>query len=66
MVVSAPQAAKRTLVKLLLVFASVYSVVLEGFSREAPDNEVLKAFKKVLLKAHPDKGGSKRLTGLLV
>ena len=49
--------ARRALVKLILVIASVYRVVLD-LNRESCDGDVLKAFKKVLLKAHPDKGGS--------
>ena len=49
--------ARRALVKLILVIASVYRVVLD-LNCESCDGDVLKAFKKVLLKAHPDKGGS--------
>ena len=59
MVVSAAQSAKRALVKLLITVAAMYSVILEGFSREAGDKEVQKVYRKVLLRVHPDKGGSK-------
>ena len=56
MVLSGPTQAKRALVKVLLTLAAVYSVRLT-VSRDSPDDEVLRAFKRVLLKAHPDKGG---------
>ena len=59
MVVSGPQAAKRALVKLIVTLAAVYFVALEGFTRDTPDKEVEKVFRRLLLKAHPDKGGSK-------
>ena len=49
--------ARRALVKLIFVIASVYRVVLD-LNRDSCDGVVLKAFKKVLLKAHPGKGGS--------
>ena len=50
--------AKRALVKVLVALAAVYSVVLESFSRDSPDKDVLKVFRRVLLRVHPDKGGS--------
>ena len=52
------QAAKRALVKLLLSIAAIYSVSLQSFNRDSPDKEVEKVFKRVLLRAHPDKGGN--------
>ena len=56
MPVSVIQAAKRALVTLLVAFARHYQVTLT-ISRESGDADVVKAFKKVVLKAHPDKGG---------
>ena len=56
MAVGAPQATKRALVKVLLVLAAFYTVNVT-VSRESTDEEVLSAYKKVSLKAHPDKGG---------
>ena len=57
MAVSAALAARRALVKFLLVLAGVYSVAI-NLNRDSGDADVKNAFKKVLLKAHPDKGGS--------
>ena len=54
--VSLVQAAKRALVTLLFAFAHQYEVKLV-ISRESSDSDVVKAFRKVALKAHPDKGG---------
>ena len=51
-----PQHTKRALVKVLLAIAALYSCSLE-LNRDSPDEVVNKAFKKVSLKAHPDKGG---------
>ena len=48
--------AKRDLIKLLQELARRHNLVL-AVSRDSTDKEVLKAFKKVALKAHPDKGG---------
>ena len=56
MPVSVIQAAKRFLVNLLLTFARHYQVTLT-ISRESEDKDVVRAFKKMILKAHPDKGG---------
>ena len=39
--------AKRALVKLLVYFAAVYSIVLECFTRDSPDKEVEKVFRRV-------------------
>lgn len=57
MPVSPALAAKRALVRVLLALAALYGVVL-SLDREAPDTEVCKAYKRVALKAHPDKGGA--------
>ena len=56
---SAVDLAKRELVKLLKSLASKYKLHLE-LSRDSSDNDVKKAFRKVSLKAHPDKGGGSR------
>ena len=56
MVLSGPQLAKRALVKVLLALAIVYAVRVD-VSRESPDPEVAKAYRRIDLKAHPDKGG---------
>ena len=49
--------AKRALVSLLLRLAVAYGVTV-AVSRGSPDAEVTTAYRKVVLKAHPDKGGS--------
>ena len=49
--------ARRALVKLLLTVAAAYSVVVR-LHRDSQDSEVIAAFKKVIRKAHPDKGGT--------
>ncbi|CAK0894420.1 unnamed protein product [Prorocentrum cordatum] len=49
--------ARRALVKLLLTVAAAYSVVVR-LHRDSQDSEVIAAFRKVLRKAHPDKGGA--------
>ena len=56
MVASGPQQAKRALVKVLLALAAIYTVHLQ-VSRDSGDTQVLKAYKRVALKVHPDKGG---------
>ena len=48
--------ARRALIKILIQLASVYAVVLQ-LHRDSVDLDVTKAFKKVVLKVHPDKGG---------
>ena len=57
MAVSAALQARRALVKLLITLASLYTVAV-NLRRDSPDADVDRAFKKVFLKAHPDKGGS--------
>ena len=49
--------AKRALVSLLRSMAARYGVEL-ACNRDSPDRDVLAAFRKVALKAHPDRGGS--------
>ena len=58
---------KRALVTLILHFARIYGVT-SSVTRDSPEPEVRTSYRKVLLKAHPDKpGGSedaaKKLTG---
>ena len=57
MPVSPLQAAKRALVTLLLAVAAAYNVAI-AITRESEDEAVKKAFRRVILKAHPDKGGA--------
>ena len=60
MAVSAARAAKHALVLLLRALAAAYGVTLSsGLSRDSLDNDVESAFRRISLKAHPDKGGSK-------
>ena len=49
--------AKRELVKLLRALAAKYGVALT-VARESAEKDVHQAFRKVSLKAHPDKGGA--------
>ncbi len=49
--------AKRELVKVLRELAAKYQVNLV-LTRDSSNKDVAKAFRKVSLKAHPDKGGS--------
>ena len=49
---------KRALVTPSLHFARIYAITVD-VSRDCPDTDVKKVFRKVILKAHPDKvGGS--------
>jgi len=56
MAIGCLQQAKRALVKVLLRVAALYRCAVE-LNRDSPDEVVLTAFKKVVRKAHPDKGG---------
>ena len=49
--------AKRELVKLLRALAAKYGVALT-VARESAEKDARQAFRKVSLKAHPDKGGA--------
>ena len=51
-----PQQAKRAFVKVLFTIAALYGCRVE-LTRESPDEALTKAFKRVALKARPDKGG---------
>ena len=61
MPVSPAQRAKRALVQLLHSLALLYRLSL-ALTSDAADAAVLRAFRKVALKAHPDKGGSTQHT----
>ena len=61
MPVSKLGAATRALVSVLVVLARSYLVALE-VNRDSSPEQLVKAYKKVLLKAHPDKGGKKEDT----
>ena len=50
------QLAKRALVKLLLSLAAKYLVSL-NLNRDSMDAKVRAGYKRIMLKAHPDKGG---------
>ena len=47
---------KRALVSLLLEVARVYGLAL-GLTRESPDDVVVRSYRKLMLKVHPDKPG---------
>ena len=57
--------ATRAFVALLLALSRRYELVLE-VNRDSSPELLVKAYKKVLLKAHPDKGGSKEATQKLL
>ena len=52
------QEAKRAFVTVLLFLCQQYGLKT-GFNRSSADAELEKAYRRVILKAHPDKGGSK-------
>ena len=53
---------KRALVSLLLELARTYSLILK-LNRDSDDDKVKAGFRKVILRAHPDKqGGSEAAT----
>ena len=53
-------AATRALVAVLLLLARSYNLLLD-VNRDSSAEQLLKAYRKVLLKAHPDKGGKQEL-----
>ncbi len=61
MLVSRIGAATRAFVAVLLLLARRCELVLE-VNRDSSAERLVKAYKKVLLKAHPDKGGKKEDT----
>ena len=52
-------AAKRAFVKVLLSLAVSYAVTIE-VNRDSADSDVLRAYKRLVLKVHPDKGGRRK------
>ena len=58
MVLSAFQIAKRAFVKVLVAFAAQYQVTLT-VNRDSADKDVLAAYRRLVKKVHPDKGGKK-------
>ena len=48
---------KRVFVTLLFTLAVAYGVTL-AVTRDSPDSAVQRAYRKLLLKVHPDKGGT--------
>jgi hypothetical protein len=57
MVTSVRAKAKRAFVAVLLEIARLYGL-RPSINRDSSDGELEKAFKKVILRAHPDKGGT--------
>ena len=55
MALTVKQRAKRALVSLLLALAGAYGVPLT-LTRDSPDTDVKKAWRRVSAKVHPDKG----------
>jgi hypothetical protein len=55
------QQLKRALVCILLELAGIYSLDL-NLNRESADVDVKRAFRRVIVRVHPDKGGSERAT----
>ena len=50
-------AATRAFVSVLLALARAYDLALQ-VNRDSARDAILRAYRKVLLKVHPDKGGS--------
>ena len=55
---SALARTKRAFVAVLLSIARTYSLTLKT-NRDSEDNELLQAYRRLVKKAHPDKGGDK-------
>ena len=51
--------AKRAFVSVLLALAAAYNIAV-NVTRDSADEDLLKAYRRVALKAHPDKGGQKK------
>ena len=50
-------AVTRAFVSVLLALARAYSIAGVDVNRDASTRQLQKAYRKVLLKVHPDKGG---------
>ena len=50
--------AKRAFISVLLSLARAYHLIVD-VNRDSSDPQVQKAYRRVLLKVHPDKGGRK-------
>jgi len=48
--------AKRAFIRVLLAFAAQYAVGVT-VNRDSTDAEIVKAYRRVVRKVHPDKGG---------
>ncbi len=57
MAANTAQLAKRMFVKVLLALATAYAMTL-GINRDASDQSLRAAFRKLARRVHPDKGGS--------
>ena len=58
MAASACLLAKRALVTVILSLGRAYQIIV-NINRQSADEQILKAYRRALLKAHPDKGGKK-------
>ncbi len=58
MPVSAVRLAKHAFIVLLRSLAVIYGLAVPPLSRDSPDADVTAVFRRVSLRAHPDKGGS--------
>jgi hypothetical protein len=56
------QLLKRRLVSVLLELSQQYGITSVTITRDSPDADIKKAFRRVILKVHPDKGGSEAAT----
>ena len=54
---SGPQQARRAFIKLILVLAVSYTLEV-GLHQSSLDSQVTAAFRKIVKRVHPDKGGS--------
>lgn len=58
MPVSAGRVAKQALILLLRSLAAAYGIACPSLSRDSPDRDITAFYRRVSLRAHPDKGGS--------
>ena len=56
------QMLKRVLVSLLVELAYQYGIANVTITRDSLDADIKKTFRRVILKVHPDKGGSEAAT----